>query len=71
MTTSGSRDFNIDVAEMIEEAYERCGLEVRTGYDARTARRSLNLMFAEWANRGLNLWTVTQASKCWIDKPAA
>lgn len=62
MTTSGSRDFNIDVAEMIEEAYERCGLEVRTGYDARTARRSLNLMFAEWANRGLNLWTVTQAS---------
>ena len=49
MTTSGSRDFNLDVAEVIEEAYERCGLEVRTGYDARTARRSLNLMFAEWA----------------------
>ena len=62
MTTSGSRDFNLDVGEMIEEAYERCGLEGRTGYDARTARRSLNLMFAEWANRGLNLWTVTQAS---------
>tara|TARA_R110001606_G_scaffold25901_6_gene83959 strand:- start:63 stop:728 length:666 start_codon:yes stop_codon:yes gene_type:complete len=61
MTTSGSRDFNLDVAEIIEEAYERCGLEVRTGYDARTARRSLNLMFAEWANRGLNLWTVKQA----------
>ena len=61
MTTSGSRDFNIDVAEAIEEAYERCGLEVRTGYDAKTARRSLNLMFAEWANRGLNLWTVKQA----------
>jgi hypothetical protein len=60
MTTSGSRDFNIDVAEAIEEAYERCGLEVRTGYDAKTARRSLNLMFAEWANRGLNLWTVEQ-----------
>src|SRR6056297_2829766 len=60
MTTSGSRDFNIDVAEIIEEAYERCGLEVRTGYDAKTARRSLNLMFAEWANRGLNLWTVEQ-----------
>lgn len=60
MTTSGSRDFNLDVAEAIEEAYERCGLTVRTGYDARTARRSLNLMFAEWANRGLNLWTVTQ-----------
>jgi len=62
MTTSGSRDFQLDVAEMIEEAYERCGLEVRTGYDARTARRSLNLMFAEWANRGLNLWTVEQAT---------
>ena len=60
MTTSGSRDFNIDVAEIIEEAYERCGLEVRTGYDAKTARRSLNLMFAEWVNRGLNLWTVEQ-----------
>lgn len=58
MTTSGSRDFNLDVAEAIEEAYERIGLEVRTGYDAKTARRSLNLMFAEWANRGLNLWTV-------------
>ena len=46
MTTSNSRDFNLDVAELIEESYERCGLEMRTGYDARTARRSLNLMFA-------------------------
>tara|TARA_R110000803_G_scaffold29762_2_gene67671 strand:- start:11276 stop:11941 length:666 start_codon:yes stop_codon:yes gene_type:complete len=62
MTTSGSRDFNLDVGEIIEEAYERCGLEVRTGYDARTARRSLNLMFADWANRGLNLWTVKEAT---------
>lgn len=62
MTTSGSRDFNIDVGEIIEEAYERCGLEVRTGYDAKTARRSLNLMFADWANRGLNLWTVAQGT---------
>ena len=62
MTTSGTRTFNLDVGELIEEAYERCGLEVRTGYDARTARRSLNLMFAEWANRGLNLWTVNQAT---------
>jgi|TARA_R100000995_G_scaffold81050_1_gene53479 hypothetical protein len=62
MATSGSRDFNMDVGEIIEEAYERCGLEVRTGYDARTARRSLNLMFADWANRGLNLWTVKQAT---------
>jgi hypothetical protein len=62
MATSGSRDFNLDVGEIIEEAYERCGLEVRTGYDARTARRSLNLMFADWANRGLNLWTVKQGT---------
>ena len=61
MTTSGSRDFNLDVGEVIEEAYERCGLEVRTGYDAKTARRSMNLMFADWANRGLNLWTVKEA----------
>jgi len=63
MATSGSRDFDLDVAEIIEEAYERCGLEVRTGYDARTARRSMNLMFADWANRGLNLWTVKQATQ--------
>jgi len=62
MTTSGSRDFNLDVGEVIEEAYERCGLEVRTGYDAKTARRSMNLMFADWANRGLNLWTVKEAN---------
>ena len=63
MTTSGTRAFNLDVGEIIEEAYERCGLELRTGYDAKTARRSLNLMFAEWANRGVNLWTVTQATQ--------
>ena len=62
MATSSSRDFDLDVGELIEEAYERCGLEMRTGYDARTARRSLNLMFADWANRGLNLWTVKQAT---------
>ena len=62
MATSSSRDFDLDVGELIEEAYERCGLELRTGYDAKTARRSLNLMFADWANRGLNLWTVKQAT---------
>ena len=62
MTTSGTRNLNLDVAEIIEEAYERCGLEVRTGYDARTARRSLNIMFADWANRGINMWTVEQGS---------
>ena len=63
MATSGSRDFDIDVGEIIEESYERCGLEVRTGYDAKTARRSLNLMFADWANRGLNLWAVTAGTQ--------
>ena len=62
MATSSSRDFDLDVGELIEEAYERCGLEMRTGYDAKTPRRSLNLMFADWANRGLNLWTVKQAT---------
>ena len=62
MATSGSRVFNLAVGEIIEEAYERCGLEVRTGYDARTARRSLNLMFADWANRGINMWTVEQGT---------
>ena len=53
MATSGSRDFEPDVAEYIEEAFERCGLEFRTGYDGVTARRSLNLLFADWANRRL------------------
>lgn len=63
MATSGSRNFDLDFAELAEEAYERCGLEYRTGYDARTARRSLNLMFADWANRGVNLWTVKQGTQ--------
>ena len=58
MTTSGTKSFELDVAEYIEEAYERCGIEVRTGYDQRTARRSLNLVLADWANRGLNQWTI-------------
>ena len=61
MSTSGTRNFDLSIAEIIEEAYERCGLEVRTGYDAETARRSLNLMFADWSNRGVNLWTVRSA----------
>tara|TARA_R100000322_G_C5442018_1_gene191005 strand:+ start:455 stop:1354 length:900 start_codon:yes stop_codon:yes gene_type:complete len=63
MATSGSVDFNLDMAEITEEAFERCGLEYRTGYDSKTARRSLNLLFAEWANRGLNLWTVEQITQ--------
>lgn len=60
MATSNSKDFELDVAEYIEEAFERCGLELRTGYDLESARRSLNLLLAEWANRGLNQWTVKQ-----------
>jgi len=62
MTTSGTRDFEPDVAEYIEEAFERCGLEFRTGYDGITARRSLNLLLADWANRGLNQWTIQNTS---------
>ena len=60
MTTSGTVAFNPDLNELIEEAFERCGLEVRTGYEHRTAKRSLNLMLTEWANRGINLWTIEQ-----------
>ena len=63
MALSGTADFELDVAEYIEEAFERCGLEVRTGYDLKTAKRSLNLMLAEWANRGLNQWTIKQRSQ--------
>jgi hypothetical protein len=62
MATSGSTDFEPDVAEYVEEAFERCGLEVRTGYDLKTARRSINLMLADWANRGLNQWTIEETS---------
>ena len=62
MATSSSTNFDLDVADYIEEAFERCGLEVRTGYDLKTAKRSLNLLLAEWANRGLNQWTIKQTS---------
>lgn len=62
MTTSGTSTFNLDLNNLIEEAFERCGVEVRTGYDLRTARRSLNLLTIEWANKGINLWTVEQGS---------
>jgi hypothetical protein len=60
MTTSSTTAFNLDLNDLIEEAFERCGLELRTGYDFKTARRSLNLLTVEWANRGINLWTVEQ-----------
>jgi hypothetical protein len=59
-TTSGIDSFNLELTDLVEEAFERCGLELRTGYDLRTARRSLNLLTIEWANRGINLWTVEQ-----------
>jgi hypothetical protein len=59
-STSGSAVFNLDLSDLIEEAFERAGLELRTGYDMRTARRSLNLLTIEWANRGINLWTIEQ-----------
>jgi len=59
-TTSGASSFNLDLSELVEEAFERAGSELRTGYDLRTARRSLNIMFADWANRGINMWTIEQ-----------
>ena len=62
MTTSGTSAFNLNLNDLVEEAFERCGAELRTGYDLRTARRSLNLLTIEWANRGINLWTIEQGS---------
>jgi hypothetical protein len=56
--TSGASSFNLDLTDLVEEAFERAGGELRTGYDLRTARRSLNIMFADWANRGINMWTI-------------
>ena len=60
MSTSGTTAFNLDLSNLIEEAFERCGSQLRSGYDMRTARRSLNLLTIEWANRGINLWTIEQ-----------
>ena len=60
MTTSGTASFNLDLSNIVEEAFERCGKELRSGYDLRTARRSLNLLTVEWSNRGVNLWTIEQ-----------
>ena len=62
MATSGTTTFDLDLNEYVEEAFERCGAELRTGYDLKTARRSMNLLFADWANRGINLWTVEQGT---------
>ena len=60
--TTGTTLFNLDLNDLVEEAFERCGRELRTGYDFRTARRSLNSLTIEWANRGINLWTIEQGS---------
>ena len=62
MSTSNTTTFNLSVDEVIEEAYERCGMRVTAGYQLKSARRSLNLLFLDWANRGLNLWTIEQAT---------
>jgi len=71
MAVSSSVDFELDVAEYIEEAFERCGLDVRTGYDLKSAKRSLNLMLAEWANRGLNQWTIAQRTLPMVESTGA
>ena len=60
--TSGLTTFNLDLTELIEEAFERCGAQLRSGYNMKTARRSINLMTIEWANRGINLWTIEECS---------
>jgi hypothetical protein len=60
MTTTGTSIFNLDLNDIVEESFERCGRELRTGYDLRTARRSLNLLTIEWSNRGINLWTIEE-----------
>jgi hypothetical protein len=62
MATSGTTTFNLDIADVIEEAFDRCGLRLKTGYDLTTARRSLDLLGLEWYNRGTNFWTVEQIS---------
>jgi hypothetical protein len=62
MSTSSTSTFNLDLNSLVEEAFERCGSELRTGYDLKTARRSLNLLTIEWANKGINLWTVEEGS---------
>jgi hypothetical protein len=60
MSTSGTTDFNLSIDDLIEEAFERCGMRMTSGYQLSSARRSLNLLFLDWANRGLNLWTIEE-----------
>ena len=63
MATSGTTNFNLAIDDLVEEAFERCGMQMTAGYQLNSARRSLNLLFLDWANRGLNLWTIEQATK--------
>lgn len=70
VNTSGTTTFDLDLSDIIEEAFERCGAELRTGYDMKTARRSLNLLFADWANRGINLWTLDSGTLSLTDGTA-
>lgn len=63
MATSGTTTFNLDIGDILEEAYDLCGMEIRSGYDYRSAKRALNLVFLEWQNKGLNLWTVQEGSQ--------
>ena len=62
MATSNTTNFDLNVDDLIEESYERCGMRMMAGYQLKSARRSLNLIFLDWANRGLNLWTIEQAT---------
>ena len=62
MAVTGTTDFNLEFTEVAEEAWERAGREMRSGYDLRTARRSMNLMTIEWQNRGINMWTIDEGS---------
>lgn len=71
MATSGTTAFNLDVSDICEEAYERCGLELRSGYDAKTARRSMNIMLQEWGNRGIHLWKVNKTSQALVKGTAS
>jgi hypothetical protein len=70
-TTSGTATFNLELTELVEEAFERCGAELRSGYDLKTARRSLNLLFADWANKGLNMFTFEQGTIAMIPGQSA
>ena len=69
MSTSGTSAFNLNMADLIEESFERCGQQVRTGYEFRTAARSVNMLTIEWANRGINLWTIEQGNLYLLSYP--